>query len=123
MFFDKKLSKSSEFHYLERGLHPSITDIDEAMNTLIQKRHNHSEICITVKVSRRTKNVQIYIENESSGLAFFSMDLKHIFKSDLDYEFGVMLRGKGPHRPEFALCHSIMSCQYKGAVGSARYIS
>ena len=27
MFFDKKLSKSSEFHYLEPGLYPSITDI------------------------------------------------------------------------------------------------
>ena len=37
MFFDKKRSKSSEFYYLEPGLHPSITDTVEAMNTLIQK--------------------------------------------------------------------------------------
>ena len=51
MFSDKKLSKSSELHYLEPGLYPSITDIVEAMNTLIQERHNHSENCITVKVS------------------------------------------------------------------------
>ena len=43
MFFDEKLSKSSEFYYLEPGLHPSITDIVEAMNTLNQQRHNHSE--------------------------------------------------------------------------------
>ena len=49
MFFDKKLSKSSEFYYLEPGLYPSITDIVEAMNTLNQERHNHSEICIKVK--------------------------------------------------------------------------
>ena len=48
MFFDKKLSKSSEFYYLELGLHPSITDIVEAMNTLIQEKHNHSEKCDTV---------------------------------------------------------------------------
>ena len=55
MFFDKKLLKSSEFHYLEPGLYPSITDTVEAMNTLSQERHNHSENCITVKVSRRTQ--------------------------------------------------------------------
>ena len=54
MFFDKKLSKSSEFYYLELGLYPSITDIVEAMNILIQERHYHSENCIKVKVSRRT---------------------------------------------------------------------
>ena len=35
LFFDKKLSKSSEFYYLGPGLYPSITDIVEAMNTLI----------------------------------------------------------------------------------------
>ena len=38
MFFDKKLSKSSEFYYLEPGLYPSFTDIVEAMNILIQKK-------------------------------------------------------------------------------------
>ena len=52
MFFDKKPSKSSEFYYVEPGLYPSITDIVEAMNTLIQERHNDSETCITVKLSR-----------------------------------------------------------------------
>ena len=36
MFFDKKVSKSSEFYYLEPGLYPSITDIVDAMNILIQ---------------------------------------------------------------------------------------
>ena len=51
-FFDQKVSKTSEFHYVELDLYPSITDIVEAMNTLIQERHNHSENCITVKVSR-----------------------------------------------------------------------
>ena len=55
MFFDKKLSKSSEFYYLETGLHPSITDVVEAKNILIQERQNHSENCIKIKVSRRTQ--------------------------------------------------------------------
>ena len=59
MFFDKKLSKSSEFYYLEPGLYPSMTDIVEVMNILIQQRQNHSENCIKVKVSRRTQKNEI----------------------------------------------------------------
>ena len=101
MFFDKKFWKLSEFFYLEPGLYPSIADIVEATNTLIQERHNHSENCITIKVSRRTQKVEIYLANEGSGLAFLSTDLGHIFRIDVDNEFGVMLRGKGPHKPKF----------------------
>ena len=112
MFFDKKRSNSLEFYYLELGLYPSITDIVEAMNTLIQERHNHSENCVTVKVSRRTQKVEIYLSNEVSGLAFFSTDLGHNFGSNVGNEFGVMLRQKGPHKPEFAhdfvRIHSLM---------------
>ena len=112
MFFDKKLSKSSDFCYLEPGLYLSITDIVEAMNTLIQDRHNHSENCITVKVSRRTQKVEIYLANEGCCPAFFSTDLGHIFGSNIGNEFGVMLREKGPHKPEFAhdivRIHSLM---------------
>ena len=43
MSFDKKNSKWSEFYYLEPGLYPPIMDIVEAMNTVIQERHNHSK--------------------------------------------------------------------------------
>ena len=102
MIFDKKLSKSSDFFCLEPGLYPSITDIVETMKILIQEKHNHSENCIKVKVSRGTEKVEIYLANEGSGLAFFSTDLGHIFGSNVGKEFGVMLRGKGPHKPEFA---------------------
>ena len=112
MIFDKKLSKSSEFCYLEPGLYPSITDFVEARNILIQERHNHSEKCIKVKVFRRTQKVEIYFANEGSGLAFFNTDLGHIFGINVGDEFGVMLRGKGPHEPEFAhdivRIHSLM---------------
>ena len=112
MFFDKKLTKSSELYYLEPGVYPSVTGIVEAMNTLIQERHNHSEDCTTVRVSRRTRKVEIYLANEESGLAFLSTDLVHIFGSNVRNEFGVMLRGKGPHIPEFAYdivrIHSLM---------------
>ena len=112
MFFGKKLSKSSEFYYPEPGLYPSITDSVDAMKTLIQERHNHSENCMTVKVSRRTQKVEIYLANEVSGLAYFSTDLGHIFGSNVGNIFGVMLRGKGPHKPVFVYdivrIHSLM---------------
>ena len=82
-FFDRKFSNLSEISYLELGLYPSITDIVEAMNTLIQERHKHSEIFITVKVSRKTQKVEIYLANERSGLAFFSADLGLILGSNV----------------------------------------
>ena len=112
MFSDRKHSNLSDFHYLEPGLYISITDIVETMNTLIQERHNHSENCITFEVSRRTQNVEIYLAIEGSHLAFFSTDLGHIFGSIVGNEFGVMLIGKGPHKPKFAYdivrIHSLM---------------
>ena len=105
MFFDEKLSKSSEFYYLESGVHPSITDIVEAMYILSQKRHNHGENCITVKVSGRTavwQKVETDLAIKRSGLAFISTDLGYIFGSNIGNEIGVMLRGKGPQKLEFA---------------------
>ena len=111
-FFDNKLSKSSDFYYLQPGLYPSFTDTVEAMNIFIQERHKHSENCIKVKMSRRTQKVEIYLAYETSGLAFFSMDLGHIFGSIVGNEFGVLLRGKGPHKLDFAYdifrIHSLM---------------
>ena len=112
MFFDNKLSKSLELFYLERALYPSFTDIVEAMNTLFQERHNHTENCIKVKMSQRSQKVEIYLSKEGSGLAFFSTALGHIFGSNVGNEFGVMLRGKGLHKPEFVYdivrIHSLM---------------
>ena len=102
MSFDEKLSTSTEIYYLEPGLYPSTTDNVEAMNTLIQERHNHSENCLTVKVSIRMHKVEIYPANERSGIPIFNTDLEHISGSVVRYEFGVMLRGKGPHKPNFA---------------------
>ena len=83
MFSDKKLSKSSEFYYLKPALYHSIRDIVEAMNILIQERHNHSENCIKVKVSRKTQKVEICLANEACGRAFFSTDLRNLFGSNV----------------------------------------
>ena len=54
MFYDEQLSRTTEAYYLEHGLYSSITDIVEAMNTLIQERNNHRDTCVTIKVSRVT---------------------------------------------------------------------
>ena len=53
-------------------------------------------------MSRRTQKDAIYSANEGSGLALFSTEMGHIFGSTVGNEFGVMLRGKGLHKPEFA---------------------
>ena len=112
MFFDEKHSKSTSTYNLQPGLYTSIIDILEAMNTLIQERNKHNETCITVKVSRRTQNVVITLANDNSGLAFSSTDLGHIFGNNVGNCFGVLMKGKGPHEPQFAYdivrIHSLM---------------
>ena len=111
-FFDDKISKSTSTYNLEPGLHTSITDIVEAMNMLIQERNNHNETCITVKVSRRTQKVVIMLANDTSGLAFCSTDLGHVFGNNVGNQFGVLIKGKGPLEPQFAYdfvrIHSLM---------------
>ena len=111
-FFDEKLSKSTKDYNLEPGLYTSITDYVEAMDTIIQVRSNHNETCITLKVSCRTQKVVIMLANDTSGLAFCSTHLGHIFGNNVGNEFGVMMIGKDPHEPEFAYdivrIHSLM---------------
>ena len=72
------------------------------MNRLIQKRNNHNETCITVKVSRRTQKVVIVLASDSSGLAFCSTDLGQLFGNNVGNHFGVLMKGKGPHEQHFA---------------------
>ena len=110
--FRRKISKSTSTYSIEPGLYTSITDIVEAMNTLIQKRNNHNETCITVKVSRRSQKVVVILANVSSGLAFCSTDLGHFFGNNVGNKFVVLMIGKGPHEPQFAYdivrIHSLM---------------
>ena len=113
MFYDEELSKTTEAYYLEPDLYSSITDIVEAMNTLIQERNNHRDTCITIKVSRVTQKVKVYLANEESSLAIFSTDdLGHIFGGDVRSDSGRLMRGKEPHEPTFAYdivrIHSLM---------------
>ena len=42
-FFDEKLPISTSAYNLEPGIYTSITDIVEAMNTLLQERNSHNE--------------------------------------------------------------------------------
>ena len=111
-FFDEKLSKSTSTYNLDPALYTSITDIVEAMNTLVQERNNHNETCITVKVPRRTQKVVIMLANDTSGLAFCSTVLGHTFGNNVGNQFGVLMKGKGPHEPQFAYdivrIHSLM---------------
>ena len=84
IFFDGKLSKLSEFCCRELGLYPSIADIVEAMNALVQGKNNHNDSFITVKLSRRTQKVEIYPVNEGSGRAFFGWELRSDLAMNLE---------------------------------------
>ena len=112
MFYDKKLSKTTEAYYIEPGLDSPITDIVEVLNTLIQERNNHWESCIIIRVNRVTQKVKVYLANEESSLAFLSTDLGHIFGGDVRNDSGLFMRGKEPHEPTFAYnivrIHSLM---------------
>ena len=111
-FFDEKLSKSTSTSSIEPGLYNSITNIVKAMNTLNQERNNYYETCTTVKVSRRTQKIVIMLANDTSGLAFCSTDLGHIFGNNVGNQFAVLMKRKGPHEPQFAYdivrIHSLM---------------
>ena len=112
MFYDDNLSKTTEAYYLKPGLCSYITDMVEAMNTLIQERNNHRNTCITIKVSRVTQRRKVYLANEESSLAFFSTDLGHIFGGDMQNDLGILMCGKGSHEPtiadDFVRIHSRM---------------
>ena len=82
------------------------------MITLIQERNNHRDTCATIKVSRVTQKIEVYLANEESSLANFSTDLRHIFGGNVRNDLGILMRGKGPHKPTFAhdnvRIHSLM---------------
>ena len=52
------------------------------------------------------------LANDISGVAFCSTDLVHIFGNNVGNQFGVLMKGKGPHEPQFAYdivrIHSLM---------------
>ena len=72
------------------------------MNTLIQERKNHRDTCITIKVSRATQKIKVYLANEELSLAIFSTVLGHTFGGDLGKDLGILICGKGSHEPTLA---------------------
>ena len=109
---DENLSETENFYYCEPGLHPSITDVVEAMNSLIQNRNNHNDNCLRVKVSRRSRKVGVSLVNKESSLVISGHDLGQIFGGDVRKNMGFLMRGKGPRKPLFAYdivrVHSLM---------------
>ena len=99
MFYDEEIFKTTEAYHLELALYSSITDTVEAMNSLIQVRSNRRD---TIKAIRVTQEVNVYLANEESCLAIFSIDLGCIFGGDVKNDLGILMCGKGPHEPTFA---------------------
>ena len=71
MFFDKNLQRRFSFIIWNPVSAPPLRIFLKPW-TLSFKRHNHSKSCIKVKVSQWTQQVEIYLGNEGSGLAFSS---------------------------------------------------
>ena len=112
LFHDNELSKTKDYYYLEPGLYHSINDIIEAMNSIIQKRNNHNMTCIGVKVDRRSQKKTFSLVKEESSSVLSTIDLSHIFGGDVRSDRGILMLGKGPHKPLFAndivRIHSLM---------------
>ena len=53
-------------------------------------------------MSHRTQKVEKQLANEGSGVNFFSMQLRNFEVSNAGNEFGMMLRDRGNHKPEFS---------------------
>ena len=58
MFFDEKLSKTTEPYYFETGLYSSVTDIVKTTKTLVKERNNHRDTCIRTKVNRVAEKIK-----------------------------------------------------------------
>ena len=71
------------------------------MNTLLQETNNHRDTCITIKVSRVTRKLKVYLANEISSLAICSTDLGHTFSGDMRNDLRILMCGKSPHEPTF----------------------
>ena len=82
------------------------------MNTPIQETNNHRDTCITIKISRVTQNVKVYLAKEKPSLAIFSSDSGLILGGDVRTDLGILMRWKGSHEPTFAYeivrIHSLM---------------
>ena len=72
------------------------------MNSLIHDRNNHNTTCIGVKVDRRNQKVAFSLVNYEYSLVISSSDLGHIFGGDVRNDRGILMLGKGPHKPLFA---------------------
>ena len=85
---------------------PEQLNLDGEWEVAITERSHPSAITAKtvskLKCLEERKKNEIYFANEGSALAFFSTDLGHICGSNVGNDFGVMLRGKGPHKLEFA---------------------
>ena len=112
LFHDNELSNTKDYYHLEPGLYHSITDIVEAMNSLIENRNYHNTIWNGVKVDRRSQKVAFSLVNDESSLVISSIDLGHIFGGDVRNDRGKLMLGRGSHNPlpaqDIVRIHSLM---------------
>ena len=102
MFFDKKTFKIVSI------LLSRTWSLPFRYGYLFSPEHFHSRKTqserklYNLKVYRSTQKLEIYLSIEGSCLAFFSTDMGEISGRDVGHKFGVMVSGKGAHKPDFA---------------------
>ena len=71
-----------------------------------------AKIVTVLKCLEERKKLRFTMQMKDLVLHFFCTDLRHVFGSNVSNEFGVILRGKGPNKPEIAYdivhIHSLM---------------
>ena len=77
---------------------------------LNQERLNHARSSIAVSVSRRTQKNEINLTKKKSGFAFFSMELSHIFGSNVGKDFGIFLEENWFQKTLFAFEFVSIQC-------------
>ena len=103
IIFDEKIPKSLEFYYLE----PSLVFTLPLRLLLMPRTFSFKKDRIKARVLSPLKCLEerkklSYLAYEGSGVAFFSTDQEHIFGSTVGKKFGLILKGKGLHKPELA---------------------
>ena len=102
IFFDEKLSKTTEPYCLQPGLYSSINDIVKTMNTINEERNNQGGTCIRINADRITQKSEVYLAKNESILATCTRNLGPVFGGGVQNDLGILVCGKGLHKPTFA---------------------
>ena len=99
IFWLKKLSKLSESYYLEPVSTPPLRILLKPSTLSFKKGTNTVKAVSQLNCLEERKKIRFTLQMKD---LVFSEEVGHIFGSNVGNEFREIMRGKGPHNPEFA---------------------